>query len=404
MTDSVVHINHLSKVYGLGKSRHTSLAEVMRSYMQGTKKKNKEFYALNDVSLKIEKGEALGIIGKNGAGKSTLLKVLSRITYPTSGEVSIRGRVSSLLEVGTGFHPELTGRENIFLNGTILGMRRQEIKSKLDEIIAFSDVEKFIDTPVKHYSSGMYVRLAFSVAAHLEPEILIIDEVLAVGDIEFQKKCLGKMNEVAGLGRTVIFVSHNMNAVKNLCSSAVFMKQGTMSEKCTVEEAVKYYTEGNLNNGSSNFPILHEEFVINDFRVHQKGAFPTEFNGDMPVEYEIEIEILRDLNNFRIGIMLKDQFGELIMRSLLTDWQEKNHSLKKGKYVLRSSLPSNLLTSGSYYVQIHGSIYGLKDFALEEKTSELISINKPQKFNSIYPGEVRFGNIINSNTWTIESN
>ena len=186
-----------------------------------------EFWALKDVSFEVKQGEVLGIIGRNGAGKSTLLKILSRITEPTEGRVSLRGRVASLLEVGTGFHPELTGRENIFLNGAILGMTQREIRKKFDEIVAFAEVEKFLDTPVKHYSSGMYVRLAFAVAAHLEPEILVVDEVLAVGDAEFQKKCLGKMDEVSRReGRTVLFVSHNMGVISNLCSLAIWLDAG----------------------------------------------------------------------------------------------------------------------------------------------------------------------------------
>jgi lipopolysaccharide transport system ATP-binding protein len=201
-----------------------------------------EFWALKDVSFEVRKGEAVGIIGRNGAGKSTLLKILSRITYPSTGRFEINGRVSSLLEVGTGFHPELTGRENIYLNGTILGMRRAEIRKKFDAIVDFSGVEKFLDTPVKHYSSGMKVRLAFSVAAHLEPEILIIDEVLAVGDAEFQKKCLGKMDEVSkGQGRTVLFVSHNMRAVESLCSTGMLLNHGSIELAGPIKEVIKAY-------------------------------------------------------------------------------------------------------------------------------------------------------------------
>ncbi len=200
-----------------------------------------DFWALRDVSFEVRRGEVVGIIGRNGAGKSTLLKILSRITEPTQGRITLRGRVASLLEVGTGFHPELTGRENIFLNGAILGMHRAEIKKKFDEIVAFAEVEKFLDTPVKRYSSGMYVRLAFAVAAHLEPEILIVDEVLAVGDAQFQKKCLGKMGEVARAGRTVLFVSHNMGVVQNLCRRGLLLDQGRVVLNGTADEAVRHY-------------------------------------------------------------------------------------------------------------------------------------------------------------------
>ena len=200
-----------------------------------------EFWALKDVNFEIKKGDKVGIIGRNGAGKSTLLKVLSRITEPTTGKIHINGRIASLLEVGTGFHPELTGRENIFLNGAILGMSRAEIKAKFDEIVAFAEVEKFLDTPVKRYSSGMYVRLAFSVAAHLEPEILVVDEVLAVGDAEFQKKCLGKMGEVSEEGRTILFVSHNMEAILGLCNKAILLKNGKISYMGDTEDAIQKY-------------------------------------------------------------------------------------------------------------------------------------------------------------------
>ena len=230
MSDIAIKVENLSKKYTIGTKVSGSLRETIvhkwNSLSNKTNSNNEEFWALKDISFEVKQGEVLGIIGKNGAGKSTLLKVLSRITEPTSGRFVMNGRVSSLLEVGTGFHPELTGRENIYLNGTILGMTRKEVKQKFDEIVDFSGVEKFIDTPVKHYSSGMYVRLAFAVAAHLEPEILIIDEVLAVGDAEFQKKCLGKMDSVAKEGRTVLFVSHNMGAIKQLCNCGLLIQNG----------------------------------------------------------------------------------------------------------------------------------------------------------------------------------
>jgi lipopolysaccharide transport system ATP-binding protein len=235
-----------------------------------------EMWALRDISFEVKQGEILGIIGRNGAGKSTVLKVLSRVTAPTSGEVRVKGRIASLLEVGTGFHPELTGRENIFLNGAILGMTKAEIKSKLDEIVSFAEVEKFLDTPVKRYSSGMYVRLAFAVAAHLEPEILIIDEVLAVGDAEFQKKCLGKMGEVAHGGRTILFVSHNMAAIQALCRKAMFLSSGRMVKAGGTEEIVReYLTErnsgsvgqlgpGTAKRSSQYEPIIDSALLIDD--------------------------------------------------------------------------------------------------------------------------------------------
>jgi lipopolysaccharide transport system ATP-binding protein len=236
-----IKVSNLSKKYVVGKLKDTSIRTSLSNIFSKSNSKSQTFWALTNISFEIEKGDVIGIIGKNGAGKSTLLKILSQITKPTEGKIEINGRIASLLEVGTGFHPELTGRENIFLNGTILGMTRKEVKEKFNEIVAFSGVEKFIDTPVKHYSSGMYVRLAFAVAAHLEPEILIIDEVLAVGDVEFQKKCLGKMKEVAGEGRTVIFVSHDINAITSLCKKTILLEHGKLLEYGDTADIVTVY-------------------------------------------------------------------------------------------------------------------------------------------------------------------
>jgi lipopolysaccharide transport system ATP-binding protein len=257
---SVIAVENLSKKYIIGhqkQERYTALRDVLTEGAKHFTRKlihpfaaqendptHEEFWALKDVSFDIKQGERVGIIGRNGAGKSTLLKILSRITEPTSGKVSIKGRVASLLEVGTGFHPELSGRENIYLNGAILGMSKAEIKKKFDEIVAFAEVEKFLDTPVKRYSSGMYVRLAFAVAAHLEPEILIVDEVLAVGDAQFQKKCLGKMEDVGKEGRTVLFVSHNMGAISSLCQRCLLLDRGRVAIDSSSNNAIQMYLEG----------------------------------------------------------------------------------------------------------------------------------------------------------------
>jgi lipopolysaccharide transport system ATP-binding protein len=253
MSETAIEVENLSKRYVLGHQRskgdgfrHT-IEEMVRSpigWLRSRRERQRakdDFWALKDLSFEIKRGEVVGIIGRNGAGKSTLLKILSRITEPTNGKISIEGRVASLLEVGTGFHPELTGRENIFLNGAILGMSRVEIRRKFDEIVAFSEIEKFLDTPVKRYSSGMYVRLAFAVAAHLEPEILIVDEVLAVGDSEFQKKCMGKMNDVRAGGRTILFVSHNMAAIRTLCTRGIVLSRGQMAFSGGADDCIREY-------------------------------------------------------------------------------------------------------------------------------------------------------------------
>ncbi|ALF54344.1 ABC transporter [Nostoc piscinale CENA21] len=256
MSDTIITVENLGKKYIIGhqqQEKYTALRDVIANGAKGLFKSfqnrkfqssnyHEEFWALKDVSFEIKQGDRVGIIGRNGAGKSTLLKILSRITEPTQGNIKIKGRVASLLEVGTGFHPELTGRENIYLNGAILGMSKAEIKQKFDEIVAFAEVEKFLDTPVKRYSSGMYVRLAFAVAAHLEPEILIVDEVLAVGDAKFQQKCLGKMQEVSTEGRTLIFVSHNNSAIANLCERGIFLEKGSIKADTNSTHALNLYT------------------------------------------------------------------------------------------------------------------------------------------------------------------
>lgn len=269
MSTTVIQVENLSKRYALGQApeRYRSLRETLtrgtKSWLNSARawmgssanqvsRSSQEFWALQSVSFDIQQGDRVGIIGRNGAGKSTLLKILSRITEPSSGRIALRGRVASLLEVGTGFHPELTGRENIFLNGAVLGMSRAEIRRKFDQIVAFAEVEKFLDTPVKRYSSGMYVRLAFAVAAHLEPEILIVDEVLAVGDAQFQSKCLGKMRDVAQDGRTVLFVSHNMAALRQLCNTGILLQAGELTFAGTAEQAVSRYLNSGLNSVSAH--------------------------------------------------------------------------------------------------------------------------------------------------------
>src|SRR5208337_1864272 len=308
-----IRVKHLSKQYRLGGPQepyHTFRDAIVNSIraplMVFHRKPPVEgFWALKDVSFEVEQGEVIGIIGRNGAGKSTLLKILSRITSPTEGTVELHGRVGSLLEVGTGFHPELTGRENIYLSGSILGMKRREIDAKLDDIVKFSEIEKFLDTPVKRYSSGMYVRLAFAVAAHLEPEILLVDEVLSVGDASFQKKCLGKMGDVAREGRTVLFVSHNMNAIASLCNKAIFLSEGNARGPLSVVEGINLY----IGQSSLNEIVFKAE-PLNRARVQQKGDII-----EIVFEYELEKEIKMPV----LGFIISDYFGNPICGSNLSD-------------------------------------------------------------------------------------
>ncbi|MBW4575272.1 MAG: ABC transporter ATP-binding protein [Aphanothece sp. CMT-3BRIN-NPC111] len=317
-----------------------------------------EFWALKDVSFEINQGERVGIIGRNGSGKSTLLKILSRITEPTKGRISIKGRVASLLEVGTGFHPELTGRENIYLNGAILGMSKAEIKKKFDEIVAFSEVEKFLDTPVKRYSSGMYVRLAFAVAAHLEPEILIVDEVLAVGDAQFQKKCLGKMEEVGKQGRTVLFVSHTMAAISNLCQRVIWLNKGQLEMEGQTSDVVAKYlsNQSNVTYEWHNYEklSLENEAKITYAKVVASGnnlGGIVSFDEDFSIE--IEYEITTKLEDAVVFIRLTDALGTVVLTTWDTDKTNSRGKVRHpGKYSCVCKIPGFLLKPGYYSVTI----------------------------------------------------
>ncbi|MDJ1491950.1 polysaccharide ABC transporter ATP-binding protein [Cytophagaceae bacterium DM2B3-1] len=315
MSKVAIKVENLSKLYQIGAHKSGSLRESLTNKWKNiwTGKKSsqtQDFWALDNVSFEIKQGEAIGIIGKNGAGKSTLLKVLSRITEPTKGRIEVQGRIASLLEVGTGFHPELSGRENIYLNGTILGMTRKEIKSKFDEIVSFSGVEKFIDTPVKYYSSGMYVRLAFAVAAHLDPEILIIDEVLAVGDADFQKKCLGKMGEVASQGRTVLFVSHDMQAVSRLVNKVVYLKKGTVYALGEKDHIINMYLEDIQQKNQLIYQDLSssETNRITFVELQTSKANNFHINGD-PIKVRIKFYLSQSIKKTCITFRVFDNRG-----------------------------------------------------------------------------------------------
>jgi lipopolysaccharide transport system ATP-binding protein len=325
-----------------------------------------EFWALKNVNFEIKQGEVTGIIGRNGAGKSTLLKILSRVTEPTLGRVVLRGRVASLLEVGTGFHPELTGRENIFLNGAVLGMTRREIRKKFDEIVAFADVERFLDTPVKRYSSGMYVRLAFAVAAHLDSEILVVDEVLAVGDAEFQKKCLGRMEEITGGGRTVLFVSHNMNVVSKLCKSIIVLSEGrtngitpcvieSISDYLSPERSQKQTSWENVNEEIESEYITPIKFFA---RQGERPSETSEFRNDCRISIFVEGIIHKSNSALNAGIAVYAIDGTLLFWSLTTDtpapfWV----SLNPGRFVLTCDIPPHFLNEGTYVVEFIASLH-----------------------------------------------
>lgn len=358
MSEIAIRVEHLTKKYTIGKQKDSSLRGSLASLFSGGKRSQEEFIALNDVSFDIKQGDVVGIIGKNGAGKSTLLKILSQITKPTEGRIEINGRVASLLEVGTGFHPELTGRENIYLNGTILGMTRKEVKSKFDEIVDFSGVEKFIDTPVKHYSSGMYVRLAFAVAAHLEPEILVIDEVLAVGDAEFQKKCLGKMQDVAGQGRTVLFVSHNMAAVKTLCTKGIVFDKGKIVEMGDVNKCMERYYNLEKSDLCSKIYELEKQpssswaSLVSYSLVDANGAQTNSHNlytsSFLEITYTIK-ELSGSNDYFLLNLHIFDSDNNYFF---VTSVDQKEGSSEIGTYKARFELPPNYFNVGFYRVGI----------------------------------------------------
>ena len=354
---------------------------------------NNTIWALKDVSFEVQQGEVLGIIGRNGAGKTTLLKILSRVTEPTEGEVRIRGRVGSLLEVGTGFHPELTGRENIFLNGAILGMSKEEIKRKFDEIVSFAEIEKFLDTPVKRYSSGMYVRLAFAVAAHLEPEILIVDEVLAVGDAEFQKKCLGKMGDVAKEGRTVLFVSHNMTAVRTLCGRAIRLDQGRLFIAGEVYQVISEYLKCGANSVMErNWPDPESAPGNEKAKVRRTAVMPLEPSHEgvitvqTPLLFEFEIwnNVPGAALNFSIHVHSLD--GTYIF-AVTSDSVHRPRGVVKGHF----QVPGNFLNDGTYTVTMMVIVDRAHDFLIypDAVLFEVHDAGRSGTWHGKWPGAVR---------------
>jgi lipopolysaccharide transport system ATP-binding protein len=408
MPETVIKVEGLSKQYRYGVIGHGTLYKDIESWwarFRGKEDPNLRitedigpgldgewFWALQDISFEVQQGEVLGIIGRNGAGKSTLLKILSRVTTPTKGVAKIKGRLASLLEIGTGFHQELPGRENIYLNGAILGMTKAEIKSKFDEIVDFSGLERFIDTPVKRYSSGMYVRLAFAVAAHLEPEILLVDEVLAVGDVEFQKKCLGKMENVAKEGRTILFVSHNMAAIRSLCRRAILLDKGELLMDSTTHEVVAYYLGQNLLEGavasaeqieSRMEGLIRRKRPFIRFReialLDESGLPRKSFHSDEDIIVSIDFECLQPVHNLLIVVYVVDENAVPILTTLNLDdprAAENSRGLEPGLYNASCILPANTFGERHFYLTVH----------LVHLRTEHLLVNKILEFEVMFKG------------------
>ncbi|MCG3144870.1 MAG: Vitamin B12 import ATP-binding protein BtuD [Gammaproteobacteria bacterium] len=395
----IIKVENLSKQYRIGARQaaystlRDSITETLRAPFGWLRRngshEDNTIWALKDVSFEVMPGEVVGVIGRNGAGKSTLLKILSRITEPTTGQVDLYGRVGSLLEVGTGFHQELSGRENVYLNGAILGMRRGEIEQKFDEIVAFAEIEKFIDTPVKHYSSGMYMRLAFAIAAHLEPEILVVDEVLAVGDAAFQKKCLGKMDEVARQGKTVLFVSHNTHALASLCQKAIWLEGGNIKSVGSAIEEVAKYEVATLAALPGELALPKNEWspaVIKQVSIIDAGGQERDlFDLFEPFAIELTVSQRELLNPIRLVIRIRSVADESVILAT-TDWDygEPIKCLTASVYTVRCLFPGNLLNSGSYFISVgidepRGPVH-----FLAERIKQFVIVNTTSLGDGIY--------------------
>ena len=441
MNDTVIRVENLGKQFkiglrqsgGLGRNRYRTLTDTitdvaaaplraLRSAInqrsddlhrrQSGQLPSNRFWALQDISFDVRRGQVLGIIGRNGAGKSTLLKILSRVTEPSAGWAEIHGRVGSLLEVGTGFHPELTGRENIYLNGAILGMKRAEIDRKFDEIAAFSEVEQFLDTPVKRYSSGMYLRLAFAVAAHLEPEILVVDEVLAVGDAEFQRKCLGKMSDVAEQGRTVLFVSHNMSAILRLTEETIVLDRGRMVYRAPTPQAVDYYMASGFSQAgerkwdSHDIPADAAPFRPVALRMRDiRGRSVDSLRSVEPITIEFEYALDAPITGLRVGFYLLTMRGEYVFASFDTDDPalfERYGARPAGHYLSRGVLPANLLNEGRYVLGVNASSFRVKRYFQDEQALAF-TVDAAGAPGKHWP-EPRVGPVRPAIEWKIERN
>lgn len=424
MSKVVLKVENISKQYRLGQLGTGTISHDLNRWFHKLRGKEDPYlklgdvndrsvadgseyvWSLKDINFEVKQGEVLGIIGKNGAGKSTLLKILSQVTTPTTGQIKVKGRIAALLEVGTGFHPDLTGRENIFLNGAILGMTKQEIKIKLDEIVDFSGVAKYLDTPVKRYSSGMMVRLGFAVAAHLEPEILIVDEVLAVGDAEFQKKCLGKMKDVAGQGRTVLFVSHNMASIKVLCKKAIVMQKGTITFEGNVADGISHYL-GSLNTGSNNGTIESVHRTINTKEVFfRKVSIENEefqngnsiyFNNNLRIN--CTVEFLKEIDNVLVDARIISADGIEILHCMnIYDGSFLN--VKKGMLQVKLEI-ENKLQPGKYFINLgaHLSDGATLDYLEHILELNVLNVGKDNQKGLIY--DFKLGYYRPNTKWSI---
>ena len=419
---TVIKVENISKQYRLGDVGTGALAHDVNKWWHKVRGKENPYlkigetneravkgesdyvWALKEINFEVKQGEVLGIIGRNGAGKSTLLKILSKTTTPTTGSIKIKGRIASLLEVGTGFHPELSGRDNIFLNGAILGMTKREIKSKFDEIVDFAGVERYIDTPVKRYSSGMYVRLAFGVAAHLEPEILIVDEVLAVGDAEFQKKALGKMKDVSEKdGRTVLFVSHQMDAIARLCNKAIVLENGNIGFSGISDKGISYYLKGkagiiSLRSWGENLKRPGNEFVkLLEVRAcNNEGIGAEFFSCEETVLIQMTYEVLADNFHYTHGFNLHNDKGVHILSSHDLDMAKNEGLFEKGKFTATVVLPANFLSEGMHIVSV--ALMSYNPFTIHFHEEDAISFNAIDSmsdtsvrgvYGGVFPGVVR---------------
>ncbi|HXV37728.1 MAG TPA: ABC transporter ATP-binding protein [Myxococcota bacterium] len=422
---AVIEIERLGKRYRIGRERralHPTLRDSIAQFGRGVwrgfrhpvaqsraRSHAEEFWALRDVDLAIGRGDRLAVIGANGAGKSTLLKILSRVTAPSTGRAVLRGRVACLLEVGTGFHPELTGRENVFLNGAILGMSRREIGARFDEIVAFAGVERFLDTPVKRYSSGMNLRLAFAVAAHLEPEVLIVDEVLAVGDAGFQQKCLGKMGEARDQGRTLIFVSHNMQAVRHVCNRGAILRAGELVFHGPAEDAVDRYLKGearaeslaSLADAIEMLPI-DPVFRFEEIDVTQDGESIDLVDNGKPLEIAIAYRVLERTRGLRVYFDCCDMEQTLLFRSFHDGDCDEIPTLAPGAYRSRVVIPENLLGPTSYRLIFRATIYNQRSLTPPGGVSAVINVVQAGRYNRSYVGDTFRGKIAPCLEWKTE--